>query len=229
MQGKRLSEMYKELEQLAPHGYAVGLHIRFATPLVYYTRYPPKWVEYYNANSYYLRDPLVFWGIGTTGTRRWSEIPLPDPFGLLKKAAGYGMKFGAVSSYGPITSRSMAGICHSEREFTDEEMDVLSDITARLHIAAKPPSEHPLLLKKVDELELSVRSANCLKNDNIVYIGDLIQKTEAEMLRTPNFGRKSLNEIKEVLSGMGLHLGMDVEDWPPENIEDLAKRFEDQF
>ena len=85
------------------------------------------------------------------------------------------------------------------------------------------------LLKKVDELELSVRSANCLKNDNIVYIGDLIQKTEAEMLRTPNFGRKSLNEIKEVLSGMGLHLGMEVEDWPPENIEDLAKRFEDQF
>jgi DNA-directed RNA polymerase subunit alpha len=88
---------------------------------------------------------------------------------------------------------------------------------------------NPLLLKKVDELELSVRSANCLKNDNIVYIGDLIQKTEAEMLRTPNFGRKSLNEIKEVLSGMGLHLGMDVPDWPPDNIEDLAKKFEDQF
>jgi len=88
---------------------------------------------------------------------------------------------------------------------------------------------NPLLLKKVDELELSVRSANCLKNDNIIYIGDLIQKTEAEMLRTPNFGRKSLNEIKEVLTTMGLHLGMDVPDWPPDNIEDLAKKFEDLF
>ena len=88
---------------------------------------------------------------------------------------------------------------------------------------------NPALLKKVDELELSVRSANCLKNDNIVYIGDLIQKTEAEMLRTPNFGRKSLNEIKEVLAGMGLHLGMDVPNWPPDNIEDLAKKFEDQI
>ena len=88
---------------------------------------------------------------------------------------------------------------------------------------------NPLLLKKVDELELSVRSANCLKNDNIVYIGDLIQKTEAEMLRTPNFGRKSLNEIKEVLTGMGLHLGMDVPDWPPDNIEELAKKYEDHF
>ena len=85
------------------------------------------------------------------------------------------------------------------------------------------------LLKKVDELELSVRSANCLKNDNIVYIGDLIQKTEAEMLRTPNFGRKSLNEIKEVLATMGLHLGMEVPNWPPDNIDELAKRFEDQY
>jgi DNA-directed RNA polymerase subunit alpha len=88
---------------------------------------------------------------------------------------------------------------------------------------------NPALLKKVDELELSVRSANCLKNDNIVYIGDLIQKTEGEMLRTPNFGRKSLNEIKEVLMTMGLSLGMDVPNWPPENIEDLAKKFDDQI
>ena len=85
------------------------------------------------------------------------------------------------------------------------------------------------LLKKVDELELSVRSANCLKNDNIVYIGDLIQKTEAEMLRTPNFGRKSLNEIKEVLAQMGLHLGMEVPNWPPENIEELAKKYETHY
>jgi DNA-directed RNA polymerase subunit alpha len=85
------------------------------------------------------------------------------------------------------------------------------------------------LLKKVDELELSVRSANCLKNDNIIYIGDLVQKSEQEMLRTPNFGRKSLNEIKEVLGTMGLGLGMSVIGWPPENIEDLAKRLDEPF
>jgi DNA-directed RNA polymerase subunit alpha len=101
--------------------------------------------------------------------------------------------------------------------------------------AIEDTAKHPelafnaALLKKVDELELSVRSANCLKNDNIVYIGDLIQKTEAEMLKTPNFGRKSLNEIKEVLAQMGLHLGMEVPNWPPENIEELAKRYEDQY
>ncbi len=85
------------------------------------------------------------------------------------------------------------------------------------------------LLRKVDELELSVRSANCLKNDNIVYIGDLVQRSEPEMLRTPNFGRKSLNEIREVLKVMGLELGMDIENWPPENIEELVKRIEEPF
>ena len=94
------------------------------------------------------------------------------------------------------------------------------------------PSELPFnknLLRKVDELELSVRSANCLKNDNIVYIGDLVQKTEQEMLRTPNFGRKSLNEIKEVLAQMGLHLGMEIPNWPPENIEDMARRLDEPY
>lgn len=85
------------------------------------------------------------------------------------------------------------------------------------------------LLRKVDELELSVRSANCLKNDNIIYIGDLVQKSETDMLRTPNFGRKSLNEIKEVLGQMGLNLGMEIPNWPPENIEDLAKKLEEPY
>jgi DNA-directed RNA polymerase subunit alpha len=94
--------------------------------------------------------------------------------------------------------------------------------------AVEPPLNKNLL-RKVDELELSVRSANCLKNDNIVYIGDLVQKTEAEMLRTPNFGRKSLNEIKEVLAQMGLHLGMEIPNWPPENIEEMAKRLDEPY
>ena len=85
------------------------------------------------------------------------------------------------------------------------------------------------LLRKVDELELSVRSANCLRNDNIVYIGDLVQKSENDMLRTPNFGRKSLNEIREVLMQMGLNLGMDIADWPPENIEELSKNLDDNL
>lgn len=88
---------------------------------------------------------------------------------------------------------------------------------------------NPVLLKKVSHLELSVRSMNCLQNDNIVYIGDLVIKTEAEMLRTQNFGRKSLNEIKEILSKFNLKFGMDVPSWPPENVEELAKKYEDPY
>ena len=97
----------------------------------------------------------------------------------------------------------------------------------------KPVQEHkedvlpydPNLLKKVDDLELSVRSQNCLQNDNIAYIGDLVKKTEAEMLRTPNFGKKSLNEIKEVLSAMDLKFGMEVSGWPPKDIDLVAKSY----
>ena len=74
-----------------------------------------------------------------------------------------------------------------------------------------------------------MRSANCLKNDEIIYIGDLVQKTESEMLRTPNFGRKSLNEIKEILATMSLELGMKIEGWPPANIEDIRKKLDDPY
>ncbi len=85
------------------------------------------------------------------------------------------------------------------------------------------------LLRKVEELELSVRSQNCLRNDNIMYIGDLVTRSEVDMLKTPNFGRKSLNEIKEVLASMALRFGMEVPEWPPLDIEDLAKKHEDPF
>jgi DNA-directed RNA polymerase subunit alpha len=118
--------------------------------------------------------------------------------------------------------------------FVHFEDGVPQAVPTMIGMAAKPEESdanqlNRYLLKKVDELELSVRSANCLKNDNIIYIGDLVQKTEAEMLRTPNFGRKSLNEIKEVLSQMGLHLGMEVPEWPPENIDELAKQMETEY
>ncbi len=135
-----------------------------------------------------------------------------------------------VETNGVITPED--AVAYAARILQDQ-LQVFINFEEPAEVAAKKEEDElPFnrnLLRKVDELELSVRSANCLKNDNIVYIGDLVQKSEGDMLRTPNFGRKSLNEIKEVLSGMGLHLGMEVEDWPPENIEDLARRIEEPF
>ena len=104
---------------------------------------------------------------------------------------------------------------------------VLGPVEAPIKEVSTEPEFNKNLLRKVDELELSVRSMNCLKNDNIIYIGDLVQKTESEMLRTPNFGRKSLNEIKEVLNSMSLYLGMEIPNWPPDNIIKLSKKLEE--
>lgn len=136
---RAVSQVLDELHCIAPMGYSVGLHIRFASPLIYRSTYPADWVAHYNDHSYYLRDPLVFWGVGLTGTIRWSAIPLPDPFSVMAKAAAHGLRFGAASSYGPITSRSVVGIARQDREFTDDEMAALKELTIRLHIAAKPP------------------------------------------------------------------------------------------
>ncbi len=123
-------------------------------------------------------------------------------------------------------------VAYAARIFQDQlSMFVNFDEPQEVITRDKPtePEFNKNLLRKVDELELSVRSMNCLKNDNIIYIGDLVQKSEGEMLRTPNFGRKSLNEIKEVLQGMSLYLGMEIPNWPPDNIAELSKKLEEQI
>src|SRR6202142_832485 len=102
-----------------------------------------------------------------------------------------------------------------------DQLSVFADLKGTESSAAAPsaPQVDPILLRPVDDLELTVRSANCLKAENIYYIGDLIQRTETELLKTPNLGRKSLNEIKEVLASRGLSLGMKLENWPPANLD----------
>lgn len=94
----------------------------------------------------------------------------------------------------------------------------LEGASADVEVKAAPQVD-PILLRPVDDLELTVRSANCLKAENIFYIGDLIQRTENELLKAPNLGRKSLNEIKDVLASKGLTLGMKLENWPPVGLE----------
>ena len=144
------------------------------------------------------------------------------------KALDYDKLTMEVETNGSISAED--AIAYAARIFQDQlGMFVNFDEPQEVVIREKPaePEFNKNLLRKVDELELSVRSMNCLKNDNIIYIGDLVQKSEGEMLRTPNFGRKSLNEIKEVLTGMSLYLGMEIPNWPPDNIAELSKKLEE--
>ena len=146
------------------------------------------------------------------------------------KALDYDKLIMEVETNGSISAED--AIAYSARIFQDQlSMFVNFDEPQEVSITETPkePEFNRNLLRKVDELELSVRSMNCLKNDNIIYIGDLVQKSEGEMLRTPNFGRKSLNEIKEILNGMSLYLGMEIPNWPPDNIAELSKKLEESI
>ena len=144
------------------------------------------------------------------------------------KALDYDKLTMEIETNGSISAED--AVAYSARIFQDQlSMFVNFDEPEETVVREVPtePEFNKSLLRKVDELELSVRSMNCLKNDNIIYIGDLVQKSEGEMLRTPNFGRKSLNEIKEVLTGMSLYLGMEIPNWPPDNIAELSKKLEE--
>ena len=138
---RSLQANFDALTRISPVGFSAGLHIRFASPLIYVRTYDEAWTKIYDENAYALRDPLVFWGLGVKGHTRWSAIKLPDPFNILGQARSHGLAFGAVISCGPITSRSIVGMANTEREFTDEEIADAVKIVHNLHLAAEPPTE----------------------------------------------------------------------------------------
>jgi hypothetical protein len=138
----------------------------------------------------------------------------------------FGKALEALIEVVPLEERSkgwQSGRC-DEFEF-DRPPPVIEVVFYPLPDDWRPPSF--LFFMKVEHLELSVRSSNCLRNDGIIYLGELVQKTEEEMLRTPNFGRRSLNEVKEELARMKLQFGMRVPNWPPANLDDLSNRLPD--
>lgn len=127
------------LRKLAPMGYYIGLHIRFAAPIMMFQTYPDAWTERYTANAYALRDPTIAWGFSTTGAVRWSAMPIPDPFGIMADAAAHGLHYGLTLSWGPIRSRTISSFAHDAREFTDDEVETISTMVRRLHDITEPP------------------------------------------------------------------------------------------
>lgn len=134
-----LDRALRELDGYSPAGYFLGLHIRFVAPLLSYQTYTQEWADHYTQQGYAMRDPMIAWGFSTVGSTRWSEIEIPDPFGILAEAASFGLKYGASVSCGPTTSRTIAGVARVDREFTDEEIHLIRDVILRLHDMTEPP------------------------------------------------------------------------------------------
>lgn len=120
-------------------GFALGLHIRFASPHIMVQAYDHAWVDKYTTEGFMLCDPTISWGIATTGAVRWSAIGFPDPHNVLGQAAEYGLRYGVCISIGPKSSRSIGGFAREDREFTDGEIDALHEEMRHLHDAATPP------------------------------------------------------------------------------------------
>ncbi|RJE78870.1 autoinducer binding domain-containing protein [Paracoccus sp. JM45] len=128
------------LGKISQSGYFVGLHIRFAAPLMQFQTYPESWSEFYSENGYALRDPTIAWGFSTTGACRWSALPIPDPFNILREAANHGLTFGLTVAHGPISSRTIASFARPDRELTDNEIEDISVTIERLHDITEPPA-----------------------------------------------------------------------------------------
>ncbi|WP_212523667.1 autoinducer binding domain-containing protein [Actibacterium sp. MT2.3-13A] len=129
----------RKLDAFAEAGYFLGLHIRFTSPVMSFTTYNQAWTDHYTNNGYVLRDPMTAWGFCTTGSTRWSNKKIPDPFGIFKEAARFGLRHGVTISCGPIRSRTIASVARADREFTDAEIDEIEVLVRRLHDMTEPP------------------------------------------------------------------------------------------
>ena len=130
-----------QLALLAPAGYFLGLHIRFTAPLMTFQTYNQAWLDHYTENGVVLRDPMTAWGFSQTGCIRWSDPALPDPFGLFREAAKFGLHYGFTIACGPIKSRTIASFARADREFGDNEIALAKTIVLRLHDVTEPPEE----------------------------------------------------------------------------------------
>lgn len=147
-----LDPILQSLSLLAPAGYFIGLHIRYASPLMQFSNYNQDWLDHYTEKAYALRDPTIAWGFSTEGASRWSEIKIPDPFGLFEEAKRFGLTFGLTVSCGPIRSRTISSFARADRDFTDFEIQKISELVRRLHDITEPPDA--LTTAQIEALKL---------------------------------------------------------------------------
>ncbi len=189
-----IDSLLSELTPLAEAGYFIGLHIRFASPLMTFQTYPQTWADHYTQNAYALRDPLIATGISQTGAIRWSDITLPDPFGIMDEAKQFGLVYGVCVSCGPVTSRTVASVARSDREFTDVEMASITGIILRLHHESQPPDS--LTNAEIEALQILASGERYANGAALLGISESALKARLSSARKKLFARTSAEAIQ---------------------------------
>lgn len=189
-----IESLLKELDPLATAGYFVGLHIRFAAPLMTFQTYPKAWSDQYTRKAYALRDPMIAQGISRTGATRWSEINLPDPFGIMKDAAAHGLIYGVCVSCGKISSRTVAGVSRTDREFTDDEITEINDVVLQLHSISRPPDA--LTNAEIEALKVLASGERYANGAAVLGISESALKARLSSARKKLFARTSAEAIQ---------------------------------
>ncbi len=147
-----LDPILHSLALMAPAGYFVGLHIRYASPLMQFSNYNQDWLDHYTEKAYALRDPTIAWGFSQEGACRWADIDVPDPFGLFTEAKLFGLTYGLTVSCGPVRSRTISSFARSDRDFLDAEVEKITHLVRRLHDITEPPES--LTTAQIEALRL---------------------------------------------------------------------------
>ena len=182
------------LKRLAPRGYALGLHIRFASAQIMVQTYDPEWIERYTSRGYMMCDPIVSWGFSTTGTVRWSEMDHPDPHDVFGQAAEFGLKFGVGVSYGPTSSRTIGGFARFDREFTDSEIEKIEETVILLHEQSTPPDS--LTPAQVQALRMVAGGARYAEAAARLGISESALKARLKSARDRLFARTTAEAIQ---------------------------------
>ncbi|MGH1368549.1 MAG: autoinducer binding domain-containing protein [Maritimibacter sp.] len=191
---QNIDDFLEDLSQQAPAGYFLALHLRFAAPLLMFRTYPDDWIEHYTQNAYALRDPMVAWGLSQSGATRWSEIELPDPFGIMEEAKDFGLNYGVCVSCGPISSRTIAGVARADREFTEEEIAAVTGVVLRLHHESQPPDH--LTRAEIEALEVVASGDRYAAGAARLGISESAFKARLASARKKLFARTSAEAIQ---------------------------------
>lgn len=172
------------LSLMSPGGFFFALHIRFALPLLHHQTFPAEWTDRYTEEAFALRDPVIAWGFSMTGTARWSEITIPDPFDIFGQAREFGMIYGFAVSCGPIKSRTIASATRADREFTDAEIAAFAAIINNLHDMTEPPTK------------LSKAQADALR---LIADGERYAQAAAKLKISESALKARLNSVRQAL------------------------------